>query len=235
MAGVERILSDLIIPIIALALAAALQPLQVIAMLVLLQTEHGRRNGLAYLGGMVAFRLALALVFWWLVSGVEAVIEGEGGDFSALTGTVMVLLGLLLLVYALRQSFSAQSEDQAAASWLGKLEAVTRRRSALVGVAFLALDPKDWLIDISAIDLIAAADMNGLQSVLTYLLYILLAQALLLIPLLFTVLFPAKAQISLGRLNAWLTQHERTIEIVVALLFGLVFIYVGLEDLGILS
>ena len=60
-------MSDLIIPIIALALAAALQPLQVIAMLVLLQTEHGRRNGLAYLGGMVAFRLALALVFWWLV------------------------------------------------------------------------------------------------------------------------------------------------------------------------
>jgi hypothetical protein len=46
-----------------------------------------------------------------------------------------------------------------------------------VGVAFLALDPKDWLIDIAAIDLIAAADLSGLQSGLAYLIYIFLAQA----------------------------------------------------------
>ena len=226
---------DLLFPIISLALAAALQPLQVIAMLVLLQTAGGKINGLAYLGGMVAFRLALALIFWWLVSGVEAAIEGEGGNFNALTGTVMVLLGLLLLIFALRQLFSAQSEDQAAASWMGKLETITPRRAALVGVAFLALDPKDWLIDLSAIDLIAAADLNGMQSGFAYLVYILLALALLLIPLVFTAIFPAKAQISLGRLNAWLNTHERSIEIIIAIIFGLMFVYIGLESLGILS
>ena len=114
----------------------------------------------------------------------------------------MSVLGLLLLVYALRQAFSAQSEDQAAASWLKKLDSVTPLRAALVGIAFLALDPKDWLIDISAIDLIAAADLRGLHSGLTYLIYIFLTQILLLIPLIYTIIFPAKAQRSLKQLNA---------------------------------
>lgn len=226
---------ELLLPIIVLALAAALQPLQIIAMLVLLQTERDKINGLAYLGGMMAFRLTLALVFWWLMSSVEDLIEAEGGDFSALTGAVMIVLGLLLLIYALRQMFSAQSEDQAAASWLNKLDTVTPRRAALVGVAFLALDPKDWLIDISVIDLIATADLSALESGLAYLVYIVLAQILLLIPLIFTFIFPAKAKISLGRLNAWLIQHERLIEIAVALIFGFLFLYGGLEYLGVLS
>lgn len=226
-------MNELLLPITALAFAASLQPLQIIAMLALLQTKHGVRNGLAYLCGMMAFRLTLALLFWWLISGVETAIEEGGGDFSALTGSVMIILGLLLLIYALRQIFAAQNEDQTAASWLTKLESVTPRRAALVGVAFLALDPKDWLIDISAIDLIAGADLSGLQSGLAYLVYILLAQALLLIPLIYTLIFPAKARIALGRLNVWLRHHERRIEISVALIFGILFLFTGLNYLGV--
>jgi hypothetical protein len=226
-------MAELLLPLTALALAAALQPLQVIAMLVLLQTKHPVQNGLAYLGGMTAFRLALAAVFWWLMSGVEDVVEAEGGDFMALTGIVISVLGLLLLVFALRQVFSAQSEDQAAASWLSKLDSVTPLRATLVGVAFLAFDPKDWLIDISAIDLVAAADLSGLQSGLAYLVYIFLAQVLLLIPLIYTLIFPTNAQNTLGRLNVWLHHHERRIEVAVALIFGFLFFFAGLEYLGI--
>ena len=108
-------MSELLLPIITLAFAAALQPLQVIALLALLQTGRGIHNGLAYIGGMTSFRLALALVFWWLVSGVETAVESQGGDFGVITGTVMIILGLLLMIFALRQVFSAQSDDQAAA------------------------------------------------------------------------------------------------------------------------
>ena len=228
-------MSELLLPIIALAFAAALQPLQVIALLALLQTGRGIHNGLAYIGGMTSFRLALALVFWWLVSGVETAVESQGGDFGVITGTVMIILGLLLMIFALRQVFSAQSDDQAAASWLDKLDSVTPPRAALVGVAFLALDPKDWLIDISAIDLIASADLNSLQSGIAYLVYIFLAQSLLVTPLITTLFFPAKAHSYLGKLSTWLKMHENKIEILVALVFGLLFLFVGIEYFGVLS
>jgi hypothetical protein len=226
-------LADLLYPLIGLGFAAALQPLQIIAMLALLQTKHGSRNGFAYLGGMTAFRLSLAMIFWWLISGIEGIVEAEGGDFRTLTGIMMGILGLLLLVYALRQAFSAQSEDQAAASWLRKLDSVTPGKAALVGVGFLALDPKDWLIDIAAIDLIATADLSALQSGWAYLIYIIVAQGFLLIPLMMTLVFPDQSQTALQKLNTWLMQYERPIEISVALIFGVLFLYVGFDYLDI--
>ena len=133
-------MTELTLSLVALAIAAELQPPQVIALIILLQTRQGIANALAYLGGMIAFRLALGGVFWLLFSRLEENIETSGGEFNILVGAVLLVLGLLMLVYALRRSLSAQDEDQAAASWLDRLETISPRQALLVGVAFLALD-----------------------------------------------------------------------------------------------
>ena len=190
-------------------------------------------NGLTYIVGMIAFRLLIGGIFWVLISNVEETVETSGGNFSLLVGTVFLMLGILMLVNALRRSFSTHGEDEAAASWLDKLQDVTPVRAALVGVAFLALDPKDWLVDISAINLIADADMSGLNSLWTYLTYILMAQSLLLIPLILSFFLPQRTQSGLARFTVWMKRHERTIEIVFALIFGLLFLQIGLDLLGI--
>ena len=114
---------DLLLALVPLAIAGALQPPQVIALIFLLQTPRGLTNGLAYVGGMTAFRLAIGALFWVLVSGVEEVVEAEGGQFSLVVGTVLAVLGVVLLVYALRRGLSAK--DDAAAGWLGKLRSVS--------------------------------------------------------------------------------------------------------------
>ena len=226
-------MTELILSLIPLAIAAALQPPQVIALVVLLQTKRGVVNGLTYIFGMIAFRLLIGGIFWVLISNVEETVETSGGNFSLLVGTVLLVLGILMLVNALRRAFSKHGEDEAAASWLNKLQDVTPVRAALVGVAFLALDPKDWLVDISAINLIADADMSGLNSLWAYLTYILMAQSLLLIPLILSFFLPQRTQSGLARFTAWMKRHERTIEIVFALIFGLLFLQIGLELLGI--
>ncbi|MCB0171652.1 MAG: GAP family protein [Anaerolineae bacterium] len=227
-------MTELTLSLVALAIAAALQPPQVIALIILLQTRQGIANALAYLGGMIAFRLALGGVFWLLFSRLEENIETSGGEFNILVGAVLLVLGLLMLVYALRRSLSAQDEDQAAASWLDRLETISPRQALLVGVAFLALDPKDWIIDLSAINLIAEADLSGAASFLTYLAYILLAQSLLWLPLILMFVTPQRTRRSLATLNAWMKRHERSIEIATAIIFGLVFLYIGLENLDVL-
>ena len=226
-------MTELILSLIPLAIAAALQPPQVIALVVLLQTKRGVVNGLTYIFGMIAFRLLIGGIFWVLISNVEETVETSGGNFSLLVGTVLLVLGILMLVNALRRGFSKHGEDEAAASWLNKLQDVTPVRAALVGVAFLALDPKDWLVDISAINLIADADLIGLQSLLVFLVYILMAQSLLLIPLILSIFLPQRTQSGLSRFTTWMKRHERTIEIVFALIFGLLFLQIGLELLGI--
>jgi len=228
-------MTELILSLIPLAIAAALQPPQVIALVFLLQTKRGAANGLAYIVGMVAFRLLLGGIFWVLISNVEETVEARGGNFSLLVGTFILVLGILMLVHALREGFSAHGEDEAAASWLDKLQDVTPYRSALVGIAFLALDPKDWLVDISVINLIADADMSGPNNLLAFLAYILMAQALLLIPLILSLFIPQRTQSSLTKFTGWMKRHEGAIEIVFALIFGLLFLQIGLELLGIWS
>ena len=225
-------MSELILSLIPLAFAAALQPPQVIALIVLLQTKRGASNGSAYVAGIIAFRLALGLSFWLLISSVEASIESTGGRFSILVGAVLAVLGLLMLVYALRRAFSAPDEDQAAASWLDTLQDVSPARAALVGVAFLALDPKDWITDMAAVNLVADADLSRSTSLLTYLVYLLLAQSLLLLPLILTLVAPQQAQRYLGPFSVWMKRHDRSIEIIVAIIFGLLFLFIGLDHLG---
>jgi hypothetical protein len=109
-------MAELTLSLVTLAIAATLQPPQVIAMVILLQTRHGATNGLAYIGGMTAFRLALGGVSWALLSGLEGSIESSGGDFDIVVGAILAVLGLLMLVHALRQGFSAPGEDEAAVS-----------------------------------------------------------------------------------------------------------------------
>jgi len=226
-------MNELILALIPLALAATLQPPQLISFLVLLQTQHGEANALAYIAGMSTFRLAIGGTFWVLASSVEAKVESAGTEFGILVGTVLAILGLLLLVYALRRIFSAHDEDQAAVSWLDRLDSVSWPQAFLAGLAFLALDPKDWITDIAAINLIADADLSGFASLLTYLGYILLAQLLLIILFGMTIVLPRKTKSYLTALNTWMEQNDRIIEITVAIFFGLLFLVIGLEHIGV--
>jgi threonine/homoserine/homoserine lactone efflux protein len=228
-------LPELLLALIPIAIAAALQPPQVIALMVLLQTRRSLANGLAYAGGMTAFRLTMGALFWVVVSSVEQAVESGGGQFDLVVGAVLTVLGLVLAVYALRRGFSARGEDDAAASWLQKLQSVSPWQAALVGIAFLALDPKDWLMDLSAVDLVAAADLSGLASLLAYLWFVLMAQSLVIIPLLFVLVTPQKGQESLASLTAWLERHARAIEITVAALLSIFFLYAGFERVGMFS
>lgn len=225
------VVTELLLPLMPLAIGAALQPPQVIALILLLQTQRGRANGLAFVGGMTVFHLTLGALLWALITGVETSVETEGGRFDWVVGTGLAVLGLILLVYALRRCFSVSEE--AAITWLDKLQSASPGQAALVGIAFLALDPKDWLFSLSAIDLIAAADLSGVASVLVYLFYLLLVQSLLLILLILTLVAPQRAQKWLSGLNTWLKRHIRTIEIGVAGLLGGYLLVAGLQRFGL--
>ena len=140
--------------------------------------------------GMTAFRLALGALFWVLLSGVEEAVESGGGQFGLIVGTVLVVLGIALLFYGLRYAFSTNEGEEAAPSWLNKLGDATPAKAGLIGFAMLALDPKDWLADLAAVDIIAAADLSGLASLLAYLWYALLSLSLVFIPLILVLVAP---------------------------------------------
>ena len=228
-------MTNLMLALLPLIIAAALQPLQVFAMISLMKGRRSVANGLAYISGMTAFRLALGALFWVLLSSVEEAIESGGGKFGIVVGIVLVMLGIALLFYGLRYGISANKEEEATPTWLKKLGDASPAKAGLIGVAMLALDPKDWLVDLAAVDMVAAADLSGLASLLAYLWYALLSMTLVFIPLILVLVAPQKGTERLDSLNAWLGQHARTIVIAVAVLLGGYFLFTGLEMLGVFS
>ncbi len=225
---------ELMVILIPLTIGAALVQLpQVIILIFLLHTRRGVANGLAYVGSKTAFHLILGGLLWLFMSGVETSVEAAGGQFSLVVGAGLSVAGLVLLVYALRTVFSAPDDDAAAAGWLDKLESVSPWQAALVGIALLALDPKDWLFTLSGVELIAAADLSSSASLLVYLLFILLVQSFLLGLLLLRLIAPDRAQQWLGAINAWLKQYMRLFKIGGSVLLGGYLLAEGLQQLGL--
>ena len=58
-----------------------------------------------------------------------------------------------------------------------------------------------------------------------------MAQSLLLVLLILTIILPRQAQSGLTALNTWMKQNDRTIEIFVSIIFGLLFLAIGLGQL----
>ncbi|HMQ56232.1 MAG TPA: GAP family protein [Anaerolineae bacterium] len=227
---------ELLLILVPLGLGAAVVQLPQIAVpMFLLQIRPGPANGVAYVGSTTVVHLILGAVLWMVATRVETSVEREGGGpFSLVLGTTLAVLGLMLLVYAARLFFSVPDEgDAATTSWLDKMQSVSPGRAALLGVALLVLDPKDWVFTLSAVELIVAADLSGVASLLTYLVFVLVVQSLLLALLALTLLSPQRAQEWLGGLNVWLKRHMRTLKIGGSGLLGVYLLFTGLKHFGL--
>jgi hypothetical protein len=60
---------------------------------------------------------------------------------------------------------------------------------------------------------------------------VLLAEILLLLPILIKLALPRQSKNLLASISSWLTQYNRPIVIGVSLVFGLIFLYKGLTGL----
>jgi len=84
---------------------------------------------------------------------------------------------------------------------------------------------------LGAIGMIGQAQLGQPSSTLAYLLFVLLAESLLLIPLLIRIIIPKQSTTLLEKASAWLTRYNRSIIIVVSLVFGTIFLYQGASGL----
>jgi hypothetical protein len=91
-------------------------------------------------------------------------------------------------------------------------------------VARLALH----LFTLAAISVIGQAALTGAESVATYLLYVLGADALLLAPIVLSLRSSTRFDAAAG----WLEAHERLIVIVVSLVLGSFFVWSGVQGLA---
>jgi hypothetical protein len=182
----------------------------------------------AYVGGYDDYAPA-ARAGGLILSKSELADDEQGKSLMVLT--LVTVLGILLLVTAYRQWRTEDDPDAPPPKWMAMVDSLTPLKALGFGLGLLLICGKCWVFMLGAIGEIAEAELGQPASTIAFLGFVLLAEILLLLPILIRLALPGQSKNLLASISSWLTQYNRPIVIGVSLVFGLIFLYKGLIGL----
>ncbi len=217
-----------------LIIGSAVVPIQIVITILLLRS-NARVTAVAWVAGMTAARLVQGVVFGLLVArDSDATTTTGEGQPSPLTSSLLLVVGLILLVMALRAGLNQPDEDAPPPQWLTLTETMGAGRAFLLGAALIAVGAKFWVFTLAAISAIGDAGLGQGASILVFLLFVALAEGVVIGVLVVAFAAPTRADALLSSASAWFEAHNRVIVIVLGVVFGAWFLAKGLAGLGLL-
>ena len=223
-------MNELFVSLLPFILGSALLPIQIIIVILILNSPHqGVLKASAYVGGMTLIRLLQGLVFGLILNNSELADDEQGKSLMVLI--LVTVLGILLLVTAYRQWRTEDDPDAPPPKWMAMIDSLTPLKALGFGLGLLLICGKCWVFTLGAIGEIAEAELGQLASTIAFLAFVLLAEILLLLPILIKLALPRQSKDLLASISSRLTQYNRPIVIGVSSVFGLIFLYKGLTGL----
>ncbi len=226
-------MSDLWTSLIPLVIGSALVPIQIVITTLLLRSKTGRIAAVAWVAGMTTVRLAQGLVFGLVLgagNGTGSGTDGPGGAVSLL----LLVIAIVFYVSAAKQLLQQPDEDSPPPRWMATVESVTPGRAYLMGVGLVIASAKFWVFTLGAIAAIEAAEMSQPAAIATFLLFVVLAQSVLLAILAIAFAMPERSAAVLDRIAGLLQRYNRVLVVGLGLVFGTWFLVKALNGLGVL-
>ena len=208
---------------IVLAAGGILSVGSITIVILLLLSDRGWHNGLAYVLGYVSAYTLIGLSLIW-IGGVAGTSSGESGSFSAF---LLVALGLLLLWLALRNWRKPPSTHHETPRIFTLLDKITPGRAFGFGALVTVINFKNLAIFLSAVSVPLLSNLALPAKLIIVLLDVFVFCTAVIIPVLIYVLFPQQANERLNWIKQTLEQYSRPIGIGVPLLFGIIFLIRG--------
>jgi len=217
-----------IIKLTPFIIGSAVVPVQIMMIILLLNSpKQGLAKAISLVAGMTAVRLLQGVIFGLILSPSS----GETSGKSPVVSTLLMVLGILLLITAYKQWRNEDDPDGPPPKWLVMLDTLTPLKAIGMGAILVLISGKFWVFTLSAIGVIEQAHLGQPSSILAFLLFMLLAQSLLLLAIIIRVIVPEQSKSITETISAWLTKYNRPIVLVVSLVFGLLFFVQGASGL----
>lgn len=221
-------MSSVITSLLPFIIGSALVPLQIIFVVLLLTGEQrGTLKAIAFVLGMTLTRLAQGFLIGVVITGGSS-DPADAVRAGVIKSTVLLILGIVLLIAAYKKWSKEPDPDAPPPKWMALIDTITPGKAFLFGALFILIAVKLWVFTLGAISVIGEADLERQDTIIAFLWYILLAQSLLIIPILIRLILPKQAGRLLGSFGGWLETNNDRIVIVVSLVFGLLFLYQGI-------
>ena len=224
-------MGDTIGQILPSAVGVAISPFPIVAVVLMLVTARGRVNGLAFILGWVVGLALVGAVLFSVASGVESSEQGEPAPWASV---VVLVLGVLLLLIALKQWRGRPQEGNEVKTpkWMEALDQFSPIKAAGAGVVLSAVNPKNLLLAGAGAAAIVRMHVSVGQQVVAYVIFVLLATIGVVAPVLIYFAMGDRSRALLDRLKNWLAWHNAVIMTVLFLIIGVKLIGVGISGLS---
>ena len=214
-------MSDLLSGLLVLAVGGSIAP----PLLLLTILFLGSRRPLPNAGALALGYFTVCAV----VGILGLLLFGDAGSAISTAGRVIsVAVGALLIVLGLGSLLGSPDPGASPPGWLKSIDNSSPTRAFTLGVALFPLQVKNLAIFVACLNLITASGVGTKEStVMLALVLLAFAPPVLALTGLYAAA-PQRASSMLGSLQAWMGKHNRTITVVICLVFGAFFLIRGL-------
>lgn len=223
-------MADGISAILVFAVAVAISPVPIIAVILMLFSQRARLNGPMFLAGWV---VALATV-----SGVSYVlaVRGDASTSSTTSDTIAwgkIVFGVLFLLLAVRnwRSRPVPGAEPEMPKWMAGIDSLPPVKALGLGLLLAGVNPKNLMLSLAAGSSLALLGLATSEAVWSLLVFVVAASLTIGVPVLYFLVGGEKAKGRLDELKGWLAVHNDAVMAVLFLLFGFDFIAKGLPPL----
>jgi threonine/homoserine/homoserine lactone efflux protein len=215
--------------ILPYAVAVAISPVPIIAVILMLFSARAGSNGPAFLGGWVVGLLAVSVIVL-VVSGLAALGSGGTPTWVAL---LKIVLGVLLLLLGWEKLSNRPPAGTAAPmpKWLQAVDQMTPGKAFGMGALLSGVNPKNLILTAAAALLIAQAGLAAVDVVVMVVVFVLIGSSSIAIPVAYHRLGGPPARARLTSAKAWLGENNATVMAVLLLVFGVALIGKGIGAL----
>jgi threonine/homoserine/homoserine lactone efflux protein len=212
------------------AIAAAISPVPIIAAILVLFSDHGRRNGILYLLGWVAGMLICIGAVLLLPDDLDI---NRGAVLATAGAGLRILVGLLFVVAALAVWIRRPKTGEAhpLPAWTNRIAGLSGLQALLLAVGLAVINPKNLALAFSTILSIVEAQAAPWEARLALALFVLIGSSTIAVPVFYRLIAGKQADRQLQTWKEWLTYNNATVVCVVLLMMGVMIIGKGVGGL----
>lgn len=214
------------------AVGVALSPIPIVAVILMLFSAKAKTNGPAFVGGWIAGILVIeALV---LIFADPANVSGENGNPSTTASVIQLVLGILLLLLAVKQwrGRPKGDEEPKMPKWMATIDKTTPIMAVGLGAFLSGINPKNLIFNLSAGTSIVSSNASTGGQIATVIIYALLATLSVGVPVIWYLAAPDSASKALEKARVWLVHNNAIVMAVLFLLIGVNIIGKGISGLA---
>ena len=216
--------------VLTFAVAVAISPIAIIAVILMLFSARARINGPAFL-------------FFWVVAlaAVSTVVYVASHDGSVATSSTAsdsvswgkIVLGVVFLVLARRnwRKRPAPGAEPSMPKWMARVDTLSPLQAAGLGVVLAVANPKNLILTMGSAAGLAQLGLSTSDAIVATAVFVLLGSVTIAGPVLYALVGGERARAALDSAKAWLGAHNAAVMGALFLVFGVDLIAKGLPPL----